>query len=131
MKYFQFNKLVRDKIVDNMKENGQEVIGVRKLKKEEYFEELKKKLREEVEEFLQVKNKEDLNEEFADVQEVIDYIQKELKMKDSDFQKFKTKKTAKSGGFEKKIYLESVGIREDSEWLEYFENNPEKYPPVG
>lgn len=128
MKYFQFNKLVRDKIVDNMKKSGQETIGVRTLKDKEYLEELKKKLREETEEFLNVKDKSKLKEELADIQEVIDYIKKVLNMKNSDFKKFKDEKIEKTGGFDKRIYLESVGIREDSEWLEYFMKNKDKYP---
>lgn len=128
MKYFQFNKLVRDKIVENMKKSGQKTIGVRTLKDKEYLEELKKKLREETEEFLNVKDQSKLKEELADIQEVIDYLKKVLKMKDSDFKKFKKEKIEKSGGFDKRIYLESVGIREDSEWLEYFMKNKDKYP---
>lgn len=128
MKYFQFNKLVRDKIVENMKKSGQKTIGVRTLKDKEYLEELKKKLREETEEFLNVKDKSKLKEELADIQEVIDYIKKVLNMKNSDFKKFKDEKIEKTGGFDKRIYLESVGIREDSEWLEYFMKNKDKYP---
>ena len=128
MKYFQFNKLVRDKIVESMENSGQKTIGVRTLKDKEYLEELKKKLREETEEFLNVKDQSKLKEELADIQEVIDYLKKVLKMKDSDFKKFKKEKIEKSGGFDKRIYLESVGIREDSEWLEYFMKNKDKYP---
>lgn len=101
MKYFQFNKLVRDKIVENMKKSKQETIGVRKLKNKEYTEELKKKLKEETEEFLNVTDTSKLQEELADIQEVIDYLKDVLKMKDSDFKKFKKEKLEKSGGFEK------------------------------
>lgn len=130
MKHFQFNKLVRDKIVDNMKENNQDPKGVRILEDKEYLKELKKKLIEEVEEFKAVSDKEKMVGELADVQEVIEYIKKVLKIKDVDFEKYQKKKVRKSGGFKKRIYLESVGIREDSKWIEYFQNNSDRYPPI-
>ena len=131
MKYFQFKKLVRDKIVDNMKEEKQEPKGVRILKDKEYLKELKMKLIEEVKEFEVVTNEEEMVEELADVQEIIEYIRKVLKIKDIDFEKYQKKKVQKSGRFEKRIYLESVGIKEDNEWLDYFIKNPDKYPPIG
>jgi len=130
MKYFQFKKLVRDEIVNNMKKNKQEPQGVRILEDKEYLVELKKKLKEEVDEFLVTSDEKEAKEELADVQEVVDYLKTVLKVKDSDFEKFKKEKLKKNGGFEKRIYLESVGIQEDSEWLEYFESHPEKYPLI-
>jgi len=130
MKYFQFKKLVRDKIVDNMKEENQNPKGVRILEDKEYLEELKTKLIEEVEEFEAVTNEKEMVEELADVQEVIEYIKKVLKIKDVDFEKYQKKKIKKSGGFKKRIYLESVGIKEDSKWFKYFQKNPDKYPPI-
>jgi len=130
MKYFQFKKLVRDKIVDNMEKSNQIPQGVRTLEDKEYLIELKKKLKEEVDEFLLTSDKKDMVEELADVQEVIDYLKSILKIKEEDLKRFQKKKVQKSGGFEKRIYLESVGIKEDSKWFKYFQKNPDKYPPI-
>jgi predicted house-cleaning noncanonical NTP pyrophosphatase (MazG superfamily) len=130
MKYFQVSKLVRDKIVDNMIKNNQETFGVRKLDDEEYFEELKKKLQEELEEFLNAEGEEKLRDELVDVLEVIDYLKKALKIKDKDIDEKKAEKEQKNGGFKERIYLESVGMEENNPWFDYYIKNPDKYPLI-
>ena len=130
MKYFQFNKLVRDRIVESMRKNNQKVFGVRKLNNKEYIEELKKKLKEEVDEFLMTSDRKKLKEELVDVLEVIDYLNEVLGIKETEIKQFKKRKNEKSGGFKKRIYLGSIGMEEDNEWFEYYMSNKDKYPPI-
>jgi predicted house-cleaning noncanonical NTP pyrophosphatase (MazG superfamily) len=130
MKYFQFNKLVRDKIVKNMIKNGQKPVGERILPKKEYIKELKRKLKEEVEEFLSMERPSELKEELADVVEVIDYLMKELGVSKTELKQLQKDKVRKNGGFKEKIFLESVGVSEDNEWYNYYINNTDRYPLI-
>jgi predicted house-cleaning noncanonical NTP pyrophosphatase (MazG superfamily) len=94
----KYNKLVRDKIPENLDFKG--VSYEKKIATpEEYKEELFKKLAEEIKEFLEAKN----TEELADILEVIDAIKKLPEFKDIEF--IKNKKLEEKGGFEKKIIL--------------------------
>lgn len=128
MEYFQFNKLVRDKIIENMIESGQELVGEKVLNKEEFIAELKIKLGEEVDEFLKENDPEKMKEELADVFEVMEYIMEELGMSKTDLEEYKKRKLQKYGGFEKRLYLESLGVEEDNEWYEYYINKTDAYP---
>ena len=91
----KYNKLVRDKIPEYLDSKG---ISYEKriASEEEYREELFKKLDEEVKEFLDDKN----SEELADVLEVIDAIKKFPEF--SNVESVKNKKLEARGGFEKK-----------------------------
>ena len=74
---FNYNKLVRDKIIQNIQGKGHNAI-YSILGREEYFKELDKKLIEEVNEFIKTHNEEEnkigiehSEEEMADIMEVI------------------------------------------------------------
>ena len=98
-------KLVRDKIPEIIRRKG----GTPKIQiadNKMYWEFLKKKLLEEVEEFL----KEENVEELADILEVIHTI---CRFKNWDFEEvenFRAKKRKEKGGFERRIIL--IGIEE-------------------
>ena len=94
----KYNKLVRDKIPEYLDSKG---ISYEKriANEEEYREELFKKLDEEVKEFLEDKN----SEELADILEVIEAIKKFPEF--SDVESVKNKKLEERGGFKKKIIL--------------------------
>jgi predicted house-cleaning noncanonical NTP pyrophosphatase (MazG superfamily) len=100
MKYY---KLVRDKIPEILKQKG-EVPVIRIANAKEYNEKLKEKLREEVEEFLESENVEEL----ADILEVIDAICKLKKISKNKLKLLQKKKRKERGGFEKRIILLEV-----------------------
>lgn len=98
-----YGKLVRDKIVKIIEENGEKPI-YHTLTDEEYLVELHKKLFEEANEFVEADDKEEL----ADLLEVVYAIAKYKNIDMEEVEKIRLKKREKRGGFENKIYLEGV-----------------------
>ncbi len=101
-----YNKLVRDKIPEIIKSNGEEPI-TRILTDEEYKVELEKKLNEEYQEVLNATGK-DRIEELADMLEIIKYL---AKLENSTLEEViatSEEKSSKRGAFESKIFLEKV-----------------------
>ena len=102
-----FNKLVRDKIPEIIKNNGEESV-VRELSDDEYKEELYTKLLEESHEVIESENTESIIEELADVLEILKSIA-ELNNKElSDVIAMADQKRLKRGGFEKRLFLEKT-----------------------
>lgn len=98
-----YNKLVRDNIPDIISKNG-ETAHISVLDDEEYLKELKTKLVEETNEFLE-------NEELcelADILEVVAYLAKAKGSNFNEILKLKEQKAQKNGAFEKKIFLKYV-----------------------
>lgn len=98
-----YNKLVRDRIPEIIKANGQTAC-FSVLDETQFQTALKKKLCEEVGEYL---DSADL-EELADILEVIDALAQAQGSTFSDILKIKAEKAAKKGRFEKRLFLKSV-----------------------
>ena len=101
-----YNKLVRDKIPEIIKNNGENPI-VRILDDNEYKVELEKKLFEEYNEVIESNYSERI-EELADMIEVIDALASLEDKTLNDVIKVAKEKRDKRGGFKDKIYLEKV-----------------------
>lgn len=102
----KYQKLVRDKIPEIIKQNKEEPV-TRILSDNEYKEELEKKLYEEYIEVLNSNNT-DRIEELADMLEVMISLAKLENKSLDDIVDVAKKKKEKRGGFEQKIYLEAV-----------------------
>ena len=98
-----YNKLVRDKIIDIIESEGRKT-SYKILDNEEYRKELNKKLQEEVNEYIEDNNVEEL----ADIVEVIYGILNSMDVSIEDFEKIRISKQEKRGAFNKKIYLEKA-----------------------
>ena len=98
-----YNKLVRDKIPQIIEEKG-DFAETRELSDSEYLIELNKKLKEEVVEYLEDNNVEEL----ADIVEVIYGILNAKNISLDEFEKIRKDKIDKRGAFSKKIFLEKV-----------------------
>ena len=98
-----YKKLVRDKIPEICKNNGEEPV-IRILSDQEYLEELNKKLQEEMKEYLESGEVEEL----ADLEEVLRAILVVKKVSYDEFENIRAAKVNKRGAFKKKIYLEDV-----------------------
>ena len=97
----KYNKLVRDKIPEYIrKKGGMPITHI--ADDAEYWEKLKEKLLEEIEEF----KKDENTEEFADVLEVLDAIADYKKFGREEVQNVKAKKAEGRGKFKERIILE-------------------------
>jgi len=97
----KYNKLVRDKIPEIIKSKGG--VAITHIAGDaEYWQKLKEKLQEEVNEFIEAEN----IEEMADILEVIDAIFNYKKFDEEDLKRVKEKKADERGKFDDKIILE-------------------------
>lgn len=107
MSHQRYQKLVRDKIPQRIMDRGEKPL-TRILSDAEYLIELKKKFREEVEEYLAAETPETRLKEMADIFEVITALN-ELESRTIDAViALQEKKREERGAFREKIFLESV-----------------------
>lgn len=99
------NKLVRDNIPAICKENGQ-ATETRILDNIEYTSELRRKLKEEVNEYLSSNELEEL----ADIVEVIEALAENQGSSLEEIMKIKQEKQVKNGAFRKKVFL--IGVED-------------------
>ena len=99
-----YKKLVRDKIPEIIAgDNGKSCV-TRIMEDDEYLETLNKKMQEELKEYLESGEVEEL----ADLEEVLRAILDVKKVSYEKFEKIRNAKVDKRGAFKKKIFLESV-----------------------
>lgn len=103
MKYI-YNKLVRDKIPENINSMNDRKCNYKILTEEEYIQELDKKLFEEAHEFIE----EHSVEELADLMEVIFALMKVKNISMKELENTRELKNNKKGSFNDKIYLIDV-----------------------
>ena len=99
----KYNKLVRDRIPEIIRADGKEC-EVEVVSGREKYELLEKKLMEEVNEFLEDKNLEEL----ADVMEVLFGLANDMGYSEEDLIKKREDKKAERGGFSDGIVLRNV-----------------------
>ena len=100
---FYYNKLVRDKIIENIKRKGH-ICEYRKLSDEEYRQKLDKKLLEKASEVIEAHTA----EEIGDLMEVIETIMRENNISFEELKQVMQKKREEKGGFNDKLFLISV-----------------------
>ena len=99
-----YNKLVRDKIPEEINNIEGRKASYKILDDEEYLQELDKKLFEEAHEFVEGHSVDEL----ADLTEVISTIMKLKNISEEDVEKARKIKNDKKGRFDNKIYLIDV-----------------------
>lgn len=99
-----FNKLVRDKIPQIIKDNGDKLV-THEADDTEYWEKLKAKLHEEVLEVLADTN---VKEELADLLEVIHAISAFQGFTMDELEQTRLQKKAARGGFDQRIILDET-----------------------
>lgn len=98
-----YNKLVRDNIPDIITESGETPV-FRTLENDEYEACLKRKLSEEVDEFIE----ESTMDELSDILEVLESIANLHGWTDGEIQKVRRDKAESRGAFRERIFLEKV-----------------------
>ncbi len=98
-----YNKLVRDNIPDLIREQGETPV-IRTLNDEDYALCLAEKLREEVEEFLEDSNLDEL----SDILEVLEALSNLHGWTDGEIQRVRRDKAEQRGSFRERIFLEKV-----------------------
>lgn len=130
MPLFKFYKLVRNKLPDLYDKLDQKIVS-RKLKGDELRIALRKKLIEEVAEIpLDHGTREDIIAELADIEQLMDDLKKEVGVSNEEVAHSKKQKLAKKGGFSDGIFVESIELNDDDEWVGYYRKEPLKYPEV-
>ena len=98
------NKAIRDKIPEIIKKDGH-TCNVKTLSDKEFLVELEKKLSEEVLEYQNDKNPEEL----ADILEVVYRIVELKGLSKEELEKIRIKKVEERGSFEKNLFLTDTG----------------------
>ena len=104
-----YNKLVRDKIPEIIASDNGKTCVTRIMEDDEYLETLNTKMQEELKEYLESGDVEEL----ADLEEVLRAILDVKGVSYEEFEKIRNSKVEKRGAFKKKIFLESVSEKND------------------
>ena len=130
MPTFQFNKLIRDKILQLHIDVGH-TMTYHNLKGEALKEKLRDKLHEEADEIpIRSRADDEVIEEIADVQQILDDLKREYSITSEQVSKVQKAKFDKKGGFADGIFIETVTLPERDEWVKYYRKSPEKYPEL-
>jgi predicted house-cleaning noncanonical NTP pyrophosphatase (MazG superfamily) len=100
----KYNKLVRDKIPEIIKNKG-EISVTHKASDDEYARKLREKLNEEVNEFLKSNNPEEL----ADIIEVVNALGESMDINKEKIESLRLKKAEERGSFKDRIILDETG----------------------
>lgn len=130
MPTFRYNKLVRDNIWQWHVESGHAPKGTQ-LTGEELRVAIATKLHEEADEVSDAKTREELVEEIADVQQLLDDLCASQGILLEELRDIQQKKREKKGGFLKGYFIETVTMpNEDDKWVAYCRAASEKYPEI-
>lgn len=127
---FKVDKLIRDLAYQHISPQSGVEICERTMEDEEYDQRLKDKLLEEAQEVLEARDTQELEEELADVLEVLMAIARFKGIEFSDVVKCADQKRSKKGGFEARKYAEFVDILDSDPRLPYYLAKPNKYPEI-
>ncbi|SEH83584.1 Predicted house-cleaning noncanonical NTP pyrophosphatase, all-alpha NTP-PPase (MazG) superfamily [Halobacillus karajensis] len=102
-----YNKLVRNLIPQIIEKQGK-ALETQILSDEEYHKELRTKLQEEVNEYLEAESDVDAVEELADVLELMKALAKQHGSSIEEVEKVREEKAEKRGAFDEKVFLRHV-----------------------
>lgn len=102
-----YNKLIRDKIPEMITMTGKKA-NTTTLSDDEYVKELKRKTKEELQEYLEADNDQDAIEELADLLELIHSLATVHGSTIEEVEKVREQKADQRGGFNEKIFLIDV-----------------------
>jgi len=130
MKTFKFNKLIRDKLLQRMRDIGIKVNRNKNLGSKEVIQYFKAKIVEEAQEVFEAKTQAELIEEIADLTEVIQELLIKSKIDPLQVENARVAKKQAKGGFANAIVVNTVVIDSEHELAQYYSAHPDKYPEV-
>ena len=130
MPRFRFDKLVRDKLPRYYEQLGQKAI-YRVLSKLEHAKELKQKIIEEIEEIPVEGSTKDVTTEIADAPQGINDLMDLYDITEERMNVVRLEKLEKKGGFKNAIFVESLELQKNDEWIAYYRAEPTKYEEEG
>ena len=102
-------------------------VNYRTLEGDEFSQALFKKLHEEVNEIGAADSPAEALKEFADALNVLDVLRKHLGFSPEEVRQAQQKKLEKDGSLGSGAWVEHVVLADDSEWIETFRAQPDKY----
>lgn len=108
-----YNKLIRDKIPQIIEKQGN-FAKTSLLNEEQYRVELKKKVLEEAQELLQAVSVEEIENELADLEELVQTVAHNYGVTLERLEEVRIKKQSDRGGFQSRLFLEYVDEQKDS-----------------
>ncbi|NCU28987.1 hypothetical protein EOM60_00040 [Candidatus Saccharibacteria bacterium] len=127
---FYFRKLVGDKVVKRSLVDPKILeIKYRVLEGLEYRAELFRRVSEEVAEIPLEDDfrRDEALGEIADLQNSVDALRKDYGFSEAEVRIVAERKIIKNGGYANKYFVEYVTLADDSEWIEIFRQQPDKY----
>jgi predicted house-cleaning noncanonical NTP pyrophosphatase (MazG superfamily) len=103
------NKLIRDRIPDIIEKIGKQYTS-RILDNQEYLNELRKKVYEELDEYIHAKSQAETIAELVDVLEVIYALAEYHGVTKDEIEEIRKRKVEEKGGFKQKVYLMEIEI---------------------
>lgn len=126
-------KLVRDKLDGIIRSQGHKVV-VKKLDRINLEKAILNKMPEEIREIgeaIDIGNRDEIVEELADLQSLINSLREVLEISESEVIETEAMKSAKKGAFVEGVFIESVELNSDSDnyafWLKHFRDNSDRY----
>jgi len=129
MPEFKLNKLVRDKLPDDYSRLDQ-VAKYKKLTPDEHKAELISKIIEEAKEIEINGSIDGIKSEIADVKQALDDLMKLYNISPDEINTIRQNKFDKKGGFTYGIYVETIRLNDDDEWVKYYRENSDIFSEV-
>lgn len=127
MPIFQLNQLVRDKLKDEYKDAGKKAT-YRKLSSNDLKFALLHKIIEEASEVDFNTSTENILYEIADIRQVFDDLIKLCGINEKQVIAAKKAKFAQKGGFSGGTFVETIELKDDDRWVDYYRQRPDAFP---
>lgn len=127
MPKFELNKLVRDKLRTEYELSGQKVV-YKVLSKKEHKLAIIQKIVEEAKEINVDDDADEIASEIADIQQAIDDLTVLCGVKGQQVELKKQSKLDKKGGFSAGTFVQTIELKDDDKWAEYYRQRPDIFP---
>ncbi len=127
MPTFKLNKLIRDNLKDIYIDTNQKA-KYRKLKSKEHKQELIRKIIEEASEINADSSAIEITDEIADIRQVLDDLMSLCGITEEQVQMVQRNIFDKKGGFAQGTFVETLKLKDDDKWAEYYRKKPDVFP---